>query len=624
MDQPAGVVTPRIIVEYADFTSTLGLYKTDDLDQPASIVSPRIVVEYADSIFSSDLRRPTFKPVPPPENQPPNPPNLLSQYRIDGTVLEVGGTIGDDTVILKGVCSDPDGDRVKLQIELRRLDEYGGQFDETKGGFKESDWVESGSEVTAYAYGLIDGDYHWRARVVDENGEYSDWIEFGDNDISEADFSVPWSFAIITDLHIGWGIPDYGEEGYYDTIGLGQGNYYITERVEKAVEWINKNYIKYSIKFVVVLGDISDTAEYSEFLKAREILNKLEIPYVPIIGNHDIWPYVQKMTSSPDGGILGRWTTIKDKRKNGEPLGDKYFEIVFWKDNLINCKKIENLFDSFLRQEEYKGAYYLQNYAFSYKEFNFICLDFASRSYGELLYRPTNSDLHVETMKWFEEKLRECTKEKVIVFTHYPFSLRGFEYWDLYRIRSTIRKYGCNVINYGGHSHINWVVRIKGEYEVKETESTAQFQDITGGDIAPSGRFIRLVQISEGNICYETLINLDNFPFAINPYFVLEKLWGSSEEVYAGQEITFEAYAKNREREEISLYLWDFGNGEFRQTEEYKYKFTYKNPDTYKVTLKVLDIYGRMEKVSWSISVKEKAKPWWKIFEWASRILPGF
>jgi len=93
-------------------------------------------------------------------------------------------------VIFKGTVSDPDGEMVKLQVELRRLDEYGGEFDETKGGLKDSDFVASGSEAIAYGIELIDADYHWRARAVDEHDDSSAWQEFGGNDISEADFTV--------------------------------------------------------------------------------------------------------------------------------------------------------------------------------------------------------------------------------------------------------------------------------------------------------------------------------------------------------------------------------------------------------------------------------------------------
>jgi len=117
-----------------------------------------------------------------------------------------------------------------------------------------------------------------------------------------------WSFAIITDLHIGFNnkVADWDSDGKdetdydgraWDDSGSGD-EYYITDRLVHAVQRIIDEKDYYNIRFVVVLGDISDTAEKSEFLKAREILSKLNdpnrdgntedgIPYVPLVGNHD-------------------------------------------------------------------------------------------------------------------------------------------------------------------------------------------------------------------------------------------------------------------------------------------------------------------------------------------------
>ncbi|MDI6856634.1 MAG: NosD domain-containing protein, partial [Candidatus Thermoplasmatota archaeon] len=72
-----------------------------------------------------------------------------------------------------------------------------------------------------------------------------------------------WSFAIITDIHLGRGYPDYDGESYDD--GYGGEDYYLSERLKKAIDWINenKNNIKCDgtpcpIQFVAVLGDITD------------------------------------------------------------------------------------------------------------------------------------------------------------------------------------------------------------------------------------------------------------------------------------------------------------------------------------------------------------------------------
>lgn len=128
----------------------------------------------------------------------PDKPSELSQFKSDGTtVITTGYTTNERTVVFKSTISDSDKDQVKLQIELRRLDEYGGQFDETQPGIKESILVPSGSGVTITVNDLIDADYHWRARAVDVNGNKGPWQEFGGNDISAADFVIYMPAALI-------------------------------------------------------------------------------------------------------------------------------------------------------------------------------------------------------------------------------------------------------------------------------------------------------------------------------------------------------------------------------------------------------------------------------------------
>jgi len=121
-------------------------------------------------------------------NQPPEPPIFLSQNKTDGTEIPVGGTTDEGTVVVKGVVSDPDGDQVKLQIELRKLDEYNGTF--LQRFTEESDLVDNSTQANVSAYGLVDGNYHWKARSVDACGSASEWVDFGNNTISDTDFSV--------------------------------------------------------------------------------------------------------------------------------------------------------------------------------------------------------------------------------------------------------------------------------------------------------------------------------------------------------------------------------------------------------------------------------------------------
>jgi hypothetical protein len=245
-----------------------------------------------------------------------------------------------------------------------------------------------------------------------------------------------WSFAIITDLHIGFDIPDYDGAGYNENQAPLE-NYYLAERLKKVVERIN--YLKniYNIKFVTVLGDISDTSEYSEMLKARKILDILNdpnrdgntsdgIPYVPLIGNHDVWPYTQKPGIDPDVRGEENHATIANSAE-----GDGYFEQIFWADGDIlkdgvvilkstNPQKIKELFgNTWQRQEDdanFAGSPYLQNYTFKYGGINFISLDFVdverNKTPGCISLRQTIED----TSEWLNNNVSKST----LLFSHYP------------------------------------------------------------------------------------------------------------------------------------------------------------------------------------------------------------
>lgn len=107
--------------------------------------------------------------------------------------------------------------------------------------------------------------------------------------------------AIVTDTHIGESCNgDLSYEGCKPVRAL-----------TLAVDKINS---MNNIDIVFVSGDITSSALYEEFVKADEILSKLNIPFYPILGNHDSWPY------SRHNGTFNQSDT---------PIGDQYFAQVF-------------------------------------------------------------------------------------------------------------------------------------------------------------------------------------------------------------------------------------------------------------------------------------------------------
>ncbi len=193
------------------------------------------------------------------------------------------------------------------------------------------------------------------------------------------------------------------------------------------VNWLNenKNEIacgeeKCPIKFLAVLGDIADTAEKSEFLKAKGILDKLNeygIPYISVFGNHDVWPYTGNEEAA---------TT----------LGEQYFDEIFWDENATNTKLLVERLN--FQRDEANPNY--KNFAFNYNGMNFIGLDFNSRTYAPSPFStggvyPT-AVISPETENWLKDCLgnrtnclQESKENPYIIFSHIPFvesSVNGF------------------------------------------------------------------------------------------------------------------------------------------------------------------------------------------------------
>lgn len=118
-----------------------------------------------------------------PQNQPPT---LSSPHQLKSdstTQIQENGITQESTVVFSAILSDPDNDSIKLQIELKEKDQ---QFDEQD--LIESSFVNSGSVASTTRYGLIPESYHWRARAVDNQGNASQWQEFGEQ--GNIDFTV--------------------------------------------------------------------------------------------------------------------------------------------------------------------------------------------------------------------------------------------------------------------------------------------------------------------------------------------------------------------------------------------------------------------------------------------------
>ena len=331
------------------------------------------------------------------------------------------------------------------------------------------------------------------------------------------------SFAVIADPHIGYDIPDYypeyskyGEYPWFDDmVGEPGGNDRSAINMKKAVDKIIFEKDKYGIKFVVVVGDISDTAERTEFLRFRESVKELNdkgIACLFIVGNHDTYSYTQPAENfNPNERSLHAdidWMA----------QGDKIFEDVLWH-NDKNMKLIKNIFGSSwekqevpLKVEGVNHIVYLSNWGGSWGGFNFIGLDLAPRDEKSILASAYPGEvslkaaLHKPTIDFSSAYSAKHKAEKRIafLFSHYPLgAVEGYRKFidsELYD----------QVYSFTGHWHKTDEKYFNFKTEAREILT----EDLAGIDTFPGYKRqnlpLRIVTMDEhGTIDYSTLLSLE-------------------------------------------------------------------------------------------------------------------
>lgn len=300
---------------------------------------------------------------------------------------------------------------------------------------------------------------------------------------------VDFSFVHLTDLHIGEGFEDYGTPGWDDEPTAGDVGY-SAQRLRQSVNWINRHADSLKIRFVMVTGDLTDSGEKSEFLKCREILDYLKVPYIPLIGNHDVWPYTRMEEAS-------------------EASGDRFFHAVFGEAIRTNSAHF-SLWDDGTRHEtvihtQTGKVHQFQNFAFTFSDYRFIATDFGTRRHagrGEPGVGPS-ADLHDfpgGTFPWFGQQLsqRAAGSKAVFIFSHWPimrepirfhFAFDGKEYKALADLMFPYREKLS--IWFSGHIHRSFSQHVtqpgKGENVIRCLETSANKKHEHG--------YLRLVRV---------------------------------------------------------------------------------------------------------------------------------
>jgi len=244
-------------------------------------------------------------------------------------------------------------------------------------------------------------------------------------------------FAVIPDIHLG---REKVNINFWDrapeeeaTTGIG-----IEKRLRRIVREINENQ---EIKFTILIGDITETALPEQFEKVTEILQKLKNPYIPLLGNHDIWPY----------------------RRD-----EKDYKRVVWEAHRpLSVLKFEEYFGDILTVPWLsKQRKSLQNYSFTFREMKFIVIDNVNRRHA-LFGLPGTvpwSKLHRESKDWLEREIVFAGKRGIIILSHTPIKTRYLE--RLLRQSQKAR----TILNVAGHKHKR-TIRVKKDTQVITTNS---------------------------------------------------------------------------------------------------------------------------------------------------------
>ena len=250
-----------------------------------------------------------------------------------------------------------------------------------------------------------------------------------------ADSGDSFSFVVIADPHV-------------------RASHYTQNkrRLEQCVDWVNAHRLWADIRLVFVAGDIGwDTHEGGMIVEeTKAILDGLNVPYVPIIGDDDVRfgrdGYDFSQTFEP---VYQRLAELADDPTSG----------------FSNFQKAP------VRVDHPGGYGYFHNFAFEYGGVQFVCPDWCSRdgSTSILGTRDDDGDLHDfagGTWPWFTRTLADCPKDKrenIVIMAHNPMlTLKGswlagiaagaltFDHAEFAKLSAFL---GDPAYNYGDHIH---------------------------------------------------------------------------------------------------------------------------------------------------------------------------
>ena len=114
----------------------------------------------------------------------PNEEPIISSLSQRISQIEEGSGSSGSGVFGALAISQLDND-MRLQVEVKVFD---APFTGDEDGLIEGGFGQSGARVEAEVSNLLEGQYHWRARAIDTEGNMSEWVEYDSG--NEADFNI--------------------------------------------------------------------------------------------------------------------------------------------------------------------------------------------------------------------------------------------------------------------------------------------------------------------------------------------------------------------------------------------------------------------------------------------------
>jgi hypothetical protein len=197
------------------------------------------------------------------------------------------------------------------------------------------------------------------------------------------------------------------------------------------VDWVNTHHQEYGIDLVLVLGDIGWSGGLST---SRTLLDGLEIPYVPVIGDNVVVTGGEAAFEETFGPVLSGL--------EGSVTGWARADLPVWHDSA-------------------EADAWLQNTRFEHEGVLFVSQDWNVRdATGILAEFGEFNDVPGGSWEWLDAALADAgsrPKESVILLSHIPMAPVAFDVSERARFAARIAKIKDKVFaNFAGHLHVDY------------------------------------------------------------------------------------------------------------------------------------------------------------------------